>query len=170
MRIRWEWVAAIALCIVLGSSLPLFAQAKPGEIGGQLFKEDARTPVPKAQIIVRHITTATRLQDITDSKGRFLIRKALPGSYEVEAVVAGQTYRYPATVKVVSERLTRLCLALDPEHMALRLLEETCEPKPIFWPRFRKYILIGGTLVAAGVIVYVATRPKKEVTPRRPGE
>lgn len=166
---RSLWVVAMGL--VLGGLLmavPIPAQEQQrGDLGGQLFREDERTPVANAAMTARHTVTGAVFQDTTDDRGRFLIRNVPVGDYEIRATAEGVTYTYTATVRVRPKALTRICLAEVPPQQALKLLEVTCETKPIFWLKYR-YAILGGVAAAAATTGIVVAVTKKPVTPPRP--
>jgi len=164
------WLVGMGLVLVgLLMAVPVPAQEpQRGDLGGQLFREDERTPVANATMTARHTVTGAVFQDTTDDRGRFLIRNVPVGDYEIRATAEGVTYTYTATVRVRPKALTRICLAQVPPQQALRLLEVTCETKPLFWPKYGKYVIIGGVAAAAATTGVVIAVTKKPVTPPRP--
>ncbi|MCS7313321.1 MAG: carboxypeptidase-like regulatory domain-containing protein [Acidobacteria bacterium] len=153
---------------VLLTVVPVSAQEPPrGDLGGQLFREEERTPVANATLVARHTVTGAVFQDAADDRGRFLMRNVLAGDYEVRAIDVGITYTYTAAVRVRPKALTRICLAKVPPQQALKLLEMTCETKPIFWPKYGRYV-IGGVAAAAATTGIVIAVTRKPVTPPRP--
>jgi len=168
---RNPWIVGMGLALLgLLAAVPVLAQEQQrGDLGGQLFREDGRTPVANAAMVVRHTVTGAVFQDTTDDRGRFLVRNVPVGDYEIRATSEGVTYTYPATARVSPKALTRICLAQVPPQQALRLLEVTCETKPLFWPKYGRYVIIGGAAAAAAATgIVIAVTEKEEVTPPRP--
>jgi hypothetical protein len=139
-----------------------------GDVGGQLLREDERTPVANATLVIRHTVKGVVFQDTTNDQGIFLIRDVPIGDYEVRATVQGIPYTYTATVRVIPKALVRICLALVPPYQALRPLEDCKTDFPPFWLRYGRCLIIGGVAVAAATGVVVALPRKEEVTPPRP--
>ena len=168
------WIVGMGLALLgLLAAVPVPAQEQQrGDLGGQLFREDGRTPVANAAMVARHTVTGAVFQDMTDDRGRFLIRNVPVGDYEIRATSEGVTFTYTATVRVSPNALTRICLAQVSPQQALRLLEGTCEFKPYpYKPAGFKPIIIGGAVAAAagvGIVAALGSGAKGAVTPFSP--
>ncbi len=164
------FVFLVCVMVIGAGALGAFAQqkAKAGHVGGQIFKKDAKTVIPNATITVKHVKTGVSARDVTDKKGRFLLKDVAPGEYEVEALIDGVNYTYPPTIKVQSDAVTKLCFYTDPEKQLLKLLEGKCQTKPIgFWQQ-NKWYIVGAAAVAGGATAVVIATQKKEASPTKP--
>ena len=166
------WLVGMGLALLgLLAAVPVPAQEpQRGDLGGQLFREDGRTPVANAAMVARHTVTGAVFEDTTDDRGRFLIRNVPVGDYEIRATSEGVTFTYTATVRVSPKALTRICLAQVPPQQALRLLEGTCETKPLLIKGPPAYVYtIGGAIAAAATVgIVAAISSKGPATPAGP--
>ncbi|MBE3109905.1 MAG: carboxypeptidase regulatory-like domain-containing protein [Acidobacteria bacterium] len=93
-------VVGLALIVVLGGVLPLWAQVTTGSISGYVI-DPSGTPIPRAAVAASDPLRGISRQAVTDDTGLYRFADLAPAVYEVSASAPGfETARSTATLLV----------------------------------------------------------------------
>ena len=112
--------AALMVCVIAGSILPVAAQGV-GEIGG-VVTDTSGGALPGASVTLTSAqgTVGGNQETVTDARGAYQFTRLVPGSYRVRASLQGFRSVQQENIVVVADAAARADLRLD-----IGVLEET---------------------------------------------
>ena len=109
-----SWGLALALILMLSSSVARAQDPGTGDLVGFVYGEDGSTPVTGAVIVVRNLTTGVFTEaSATDALGAFKIVGLGPGLYALGVKSASRTFNSQDFFGITAQRTSRLAISLN---------------------------------------------------------
>lgn len=110
-----SWGSALALILVLSSSVATAQEPGQGSLIGFVYGDDGSTPVAGAVIIVRNLTTGVLTEAAeSDGLGAFKIAGLGPGLYALGVRSGSRTFNSQDFFGIEAQRTSKVAIALNP--------------------------------------------------------
>jgi hypothetical protein len=110
-----SWGSALALILVLSTSVANAQEPGKGNLVGFIYGEDGSTPVAGAVIVVRNLTTGLFTEAAaSDALGSFRITGLGPGLYALGVKSASRTFNSQDFFGITAQQTSKLAIALNP--------------------------------------------------------